>query len=262
MSFLEPGIFDCELGNSVLLALSNVLRITIVIYSSISSYPLIPLIPKESPSTNVPIYVAFNQSGKGHYDALATISIKNMSADANNSEGQNQEKRKSCSCGKGGAKDKSKEFCNSYGSRCKCFQNITGCSSLCRCLNCGNPHDKRIPVQEAEPLLQRKRRKHNNIPLSSLDFLQRLKEPLVLDNLEEFEIFTLQLILHDKMDVDNDILYEVFSSILLSAGFNTIPSKDKVKALVSNLLRERELFTLTLIQELRQNFTHAYKISD
>lgn len=74
MSFIEQGICDCELGNSVLLAMTNVLRIPIIIYSSISSYPIIPLIPKEVPLSNDPIYVAFNQSGKGHYDAVSSIS--------------------------------------------------------------------------------------------------------------------------------------------------------------------------------------------
>ena len=59
----------------------------------------------------------------------------------------------------------------------------------------------------------------------------------------------IQLFLHDKMDVDNDILYEVFSSILLSAGFNTIPSKDKVKAFGKQTLeRERKRVVYTNIK--------------
>lgn len=55
LSFLNHGTFDCELGNSVLLALCNALKIPIVIYSSINSYPIIPLIPRENPLSNVPI---------------------------------------------------------------------------------------------------------------------------------------------------------------------------------------------------------------
>ena len=39
-TFLEPGVFDCELGNSVLLSLINVLKLPIVIFSSIDSYPV------------------------------------------------------------------------------------------------------------------------------------------------------------------------------------------------------------------------------
>ena len=37
-TFLEPGIFDCELVTSVLLPLTNVLKIPVVVFSSIDSY--------------------------------------------------------------------------------------------------------------------------------------------------------------------------------------------------------------------------------
>lgn len=45
-TFLEPGVFECELGNSVLLSLTNVLKLPIVVFSSIDSYSVIPLVPK------------------------------------------------------------------------------------------------------------------------------------------------------------------------------------------------------------------------
>ncbi len=38
--FLEQGFFDCELGNNVLLALVNVLKCSIVCFSSIANYPV------------------------------------------------------------------------------------------------------------------------------------------------------------------------------------------------------------------------------
>lgn len=110
LSFLNHGTFDCELGNSVLLALCNALKIPIVIYSSINSYPIIPLIPRENPLSNVPIYVAFNQSGKGHYDAVTAV---NSQSSFSEKKKEDKEKQLSCSCGKGGAKDKSKAFCAS-----------------------------------------------------------------------------------------------------------------------------------------------------
>ena len=46
------------------------LKLPIVVFSSIDSYPVIPLVPRSSPLTVVPIHVAFNQSGKGHYDPV------------------------------------------------------------------------------------------------------------------------------------------------------------------------------------------------
>lgn len=38
-TFLEPGVFDSELRNSVLLSLTKVLKLPIVVFSSIDSYP-------------------------------------------------------------------------------------------------------------------------------------------------------------------------------------------------------------------------------
>ncbi|CAB3979300.1 Hypothetical predicted protein [Paramuricea clavata] len=68
--FIQRGVFDCELGNSMLMALSNVLKCPVVIFTSIDTYPIIPLNPRQAPLSAIPIYVAFNQSGKGHYDAI------------------------------------------------------------------------------------------------------------------------------------------------------------------------------------------------
>lgn len=44
-TFLEPGVFDYELGNSVSLSLTNVLKLPIVVFS-FDSYPVIPLVPR------------------------------------------------------------------------------------------------------------------------------------------------------------------------------------------------------------------------
>ena len=73
---MQRGVFDCESGNSVLLVVSNVLKCPTVIFTSIDTYPGIPLIPREAPLSEVPIYVAFNQSGKGHYDAINVLQIE------------------------------------------------------------------------------------------------------------------------------------------------------------------------------------------
>ena len=74
--FIQRGVFDYELWNSMLLALSNALKCPIVIFSSNDTYPVIPLIPREAPLSAVPIYVAFNQTGKGHYNAINVFQIQ------------------------------------------------------------------------------------------------------------------------------------------------------------------------------------------
>lgn len=136
--FLEPSVFDYELGNSFLLALTNVLKIPIVVFSSINSYPVIPLIPRVSPLIRAPLYVAFNQSGKGHYDPV--LPKKSVICQETNKASPNTVTTQSCSCGRGGAKDKERSFCSNYGSRCKCFQALQGCNPSCKCCNCGNPY--------------------------------------------------------------------------------------------------------------------------
>ena len=104
--FIQRGVFDCELGNSVLLALSNVLKCPIVIFTSIDTYPVIPLIPREAPLSAVLIYVAFNQSGKGHYDAIKVLQTEVHCSP----KIQSKSIESSCRCGQGRTKIPRKYF--------------------------------------------------------------------------------------------------------------------------------------------------------
>ena len=45
-NFLESGFFDFELGNSVPLALCNVLKCPIVLFISVIDCPILPLVPQ------------------------------------------------------------------------------------------------------------------------------------------------------------------------------------------------------------------------
>ena len=94
-TFLEPRVFDCELGNSVLLSLTNVVKLPIVVFSSIDSYPVIPLVPRSSPLTVVPTHVTFNQSGKGHYDPV--FAAKTQPCQEIEKKSQNTNKSPCCS---------------------------------------------------------------------------------------------------------------------------------------------------------------------
>ena len=256
-TFLEPGVFDCELGNSVLLSLSNVLKVPIVVSSSIDSYPVIPLVPRSSPLTVVPIYVAFNQSGKGHYDPV--FAAKTQPCQEIEKTNQNTIKSQCCSCGRGGAKDKERLFCSTYGSRCKCFQHLQGCKPSCKCFNCGNPYGtKDLSVNDRQI---RKRRKHDDLPLTSIEYLERKNEPMAPEQLEDFEIFVLQQLLsgifmqYDDIDApDYESIFMHFKEILTTAGFVNIPSFEKVKKLVDRIKRERGLFSLMLKQEVKKSW--------
>ena len=126
----------------------------------IDTYPVIPLIPREAQLSAVPIYVAFNQSGKGHYDTINVSQIEaNISAKIQTKSIENP-----CRCGLGSDKNTEKAF---YSSRCKCFQK-KGCGDNCRCRNCNNPYGKRV-TNESQTI-NRKRRKHDDTPNTSSDF--------------------------------------------------------------------------------------------
>lgn len=175
-NFLEPGYFDCELGNSVPLALSNILRCPIILFTTICDCPVLPLVPRLNALSAVPIYVAYNQSCSGHYDAVATWNMTKSSEEALNvvpkMESKPSEDTPPCSCGRGHSTNKDKMFCNEFKSRCKCFQQLTGCGNNCKCFNCANPHGKRKP-QVSMMEGQRKRRKHDQTPKTSREYMEQ-----------------------------------------------------------------------------------------
>lgn len=107
----------------------------------------------------------------------------------------------------------------------------------------------------------RKRRKHDDLPLTSIEYLERKNEPMAPEKLEDFEIFVLQQVVsgismqsHDIDASDYESIFQLFKKILTSAGFINMPSFEKVKKLVDRIKRERGLFSLMLRQELKKSW--------
>ncbi|XP_070567493.1 uncharacterized protein [Ptychodera flava] len=133
--FLSSGTFGGELGNAMVLALSNVLQIPFVILSSVENWPVITVTPRSSvPSPNT-LYLAFNQYGPGHYDCLVERSdVAEMTKAV----------EIKCNCGINNRKGEQEgNCCNSElgrrrRSRCPCLSRRVPCSRKCRCRNCGN----------------------------------------------------------------------------------------------------------------------------
>ena len=69
-NFENDGFFDCELGNATILALANIMRIGIVVFTSLEDYPVITIVPRNEPIACTTVYLAFEQLGAGHYDAV------------------------------------------------------------------------------------------------------------------------------------------------------------------------------------------------
>jgi hypothetical protein len=253
--FIQRGVFDCELGNSVLMALSNVLKCPVVIFTSIDTYPIIPLIPRQAPLSAIPIYVAFNQSGKGHYDAIAS----QIQCDAR-VENESQSIETSCRCGRGSNKETGKSICSDYSSRCKCFQRIQGCSDKCGCKNCNNPYGKRVANETKT--ISRKRRKHDNTPKTSGDFFADHGEEFPRNLWNDYDHFILQQIVYSQVafgeqEPDYDRLYETFLFVFKLTGSTTtsVQSKDKVTRIIKNILAQRKLVLSSLQREMERSWS-------
>ena len=70
--FRESGVFDREIGDVVMKACSNILRMPIMLITSSQSVPYVQFFP-DDPISNDPVYVAYHYYGAGHYDATSTV---------------------------------------------------------------------------------------------------------------------------------------------------------------------------------------------
>lgn len=104
--------------------------------------PILPITPRQSVKC-LPIFVAFDHSGAGHYDAVAKIPIDKPSGETETPDISSEPAitKDYCRCGQG-AKKKASTFtsCDKFSKRCKCFQGLKGCNEKCQCLECKNPY--------------------------------------------------------------------------------------------------------------------------
>jgi hypothetical protein len=70
-SFRQRGVFSGELGDLVATAMANALQMPIVMFTSLTHFPVATVMPtyKEARTAH-PICLAFTQFGAGHYDAV------------------------------------------------------------------------------------------------------------------------------------------------------------------------------------------------
>ena len=74
LRFRKRGYFAGELGNLTPLGMSNLLKLSIVIFSSLENYPVIPILPVNLMDGSPPLFVSFNSAGPGHYDNVIFVS--------------------------------------------------------------------------------------------------------------------------------------------------------------------------------------------
>lgn len=76
INFQQSGYFTGDLGDLMPMAMANVLRIPIIIITSEVHTPLINVCPEEAVLHNVPLFLAYNHLGVGHYDAAVTVDAR------------------------------------------------------------------------------------------------------------------------------------------------------------------------------------------
>ena len=164
MKFMQSGYFFGELADTIVLALSNLLGLPFIVFTSSIYQPVITITPRHL-KVPIPVYLAFNQSGAGHYDGVVVcdderiqplaLPVTSNGADAGKGP---------CSCGKNDKTDTS--HCHPVASkyttitRCTCCKESKACTNLCKCKTCNNPFGKKLPTTESMQT-SRKRPRHS-----------------------------------------------------------------------------------------------------
>jgi hypothetical protein len=253
--FLESGHFNSDLGDTILLALSNALGIPIIVFSSITDHCVINIMPRHV-KTSIPVHLAYLQHGGGHYDAAIPMQSDHNGVDVPSNQAVSEEKSCSCSCGKN---DKTGgTHCHSMASKyttvikCKCLQSQRGCSTTCKCKNCHNPEGQRCTQPP-----QRKRFKHDwqRKIVKSVCFASDQGEHISYGPRTILEYFVLECVLKhcnkEGIDISPDIVMLIYNTIVEvseSIKENLPISKKNMEAILT-FLREHE-HTLKLYQTL------------
>ena len=66
--FRRQGVFDTALGDFVMRVCAELLRVPIMVVTSLNSLPYVPFVPS-NPLSRQFMYVAYHYYGAGHYDA-------------------------------------------------------------------------------------------------------------------------------------------------------------------------------------------------
>ena len=90
--FTHKGYFTGELGNLMVLAMANVLKMPIVIFSLLENYPTIPILPHGQLNDMPTLLVSFNAAGCGHYGYVHTETVRKV-LEKQQEEQANEKKR-------------------------------------------------------------------------------------------------------------------------------------------------------------------------
>jgi len=111
-------------------------------------YPVTHIIPRGRVLSKVPLYLAYDHSGSGHYNLVVEETTANSgtvspepshvhltdvppAASPNSSTKSEENYKVKCPCGRGAAgKGRENEFCKTHKSRCPCFRAFQSCNDF------------------------------------------------------------------------------------------------------------------------------------
>ena len=245
--FLQPGIFNSDLGDTVLLSLSNALGIQFVVFTTMEYHPVVHIAPRCIKS-GYTIYLAYTHTGCGHYDSV----IENNVILEDQLVASTETKTNSCTCGKNASANEA-SHCVPIKSRytttirCTCLKNGKPCTMLCRCKDCGNEHGKR-PNSTTPVVPARKRPKYThqiNIA-KSVQFGINVGEDMTRGKRTLLEFFVLEEITkflkNQGSEVTVDSIFNLYGAIVeVANSFDTsLPIGNKDKDNIRTFLREHQ----------------------
>lgn len=156
----QDGVFEGNIGDLLISAISNMLEIPIIIITARSDIEVI-IINCDSPITIEPLCVAYDHAGPGHYSATMDIHTENpQNSEGHSGTTSNPMEQKGCRCGR----SKSKQVTDMYfcvKSRCPCLKKSISCSERCTCVGCNNPNGcKKTKLNFTKPSQRIRRKKH------------------------------------------------------------------------------------------------------
>ena len=133
--FLQDGYYASNVGDIMPLAMANILHANFIIFTADPQNPLWYVTPEDTP-TQETVFLVYNSSGPGHYDAALPYHKPVVPSEKRHS------KLLTCSCGVNNRVEGRKSCIPlpQYSTRCRCYKNDQSCTSHCRCKDCANPH--------------------------------------------------------------------------------------------------------------------------
>ena len=262
-TLLQSGSRLSEIGDLVILALSNLLMIPIVLFTSAKNMPIAIQLPTQSTIVNLdPVIVAHVQGMPGYFSAVKPAPSEDSVSQnvvIGSETSPQADKVKGCFCGKKAVRGTPCSYSlKEYTCRCPCYNKQQACSDDCRCKCCGNPHGvKPESGQKAKIGQKRKRDAHQqqSVPLrgkASHKFMDEVGEQASIGGYSEMEFLIVCAIIHGLLteegrhcswdcvkDIDSLKVHSVYTSILdviQSMGIS-LPMYTRTDQEISKLLK-------------------------